>query len=1098
MNRTLSFFLFISATSLTLAMGAPIPLIDPSDVAAGWRFDNGREFPGATGELVVDPGAGVRGEDCLKLIGDFTGGGGYVQAMRRFDPVEIEGLSFQVKAEQATRFTMRIGDGSGQTHQIDIGVEPDSGWQEIEFPIQRFFESRGTAEAVTNVLRYQSWGGADDGKWHGEATYICFLLGNGGSDTVRTMWLQDLDLDPLPQAVEGASVIQTISLSEVYDGLHEWGFSNGPEFKGATGDLVVLEGDSEFPIFQLSGDFTNGGAYCGTTRSLREFNVEDIKAIRMEVRSENVGSITLRLSDSTGQAHQRRGFRIEDSQTWKELVIYPEEIAGGEHWGGAKDGKWHGPAQSLFLSVTNVSAPDKKPVLQFRNVQADMVVPVFSAQPVLTETFETEAIPSDWKTEGNVEISGDSQSLNLTRELDDIETSISVETAAFQVEPGQWLLTLRAQPDLHSPDNSYRAAVDFVGLSSTGEVVETIPALDITGKSEWSNYQRKVDIPTGVKRGALRIHFEKTYGSLGIDDLSVTPLAPAPITESKVDRILFSSVQLGNLLFPDDARDFTVEVHCRKPLTISERDLSWVVRDYWGAEQASVQSVHLGSPEKSGNSFVYRASLPCGDLPLEVGRYYELHASLPGAEGKNSENHSGFAILPEAETHQYAPMEVPFTARNWDNRVEAYVRLTHRLGVRVCGLWGRWSSKPPYEAQVPQLELVKELGMGWLTNTPAAQIERGSTDYTSEALEKGVLNLLENFGDYRPVIVNLGNEPHGTGERVLKNVEAYKTLYKAIKSFDPDLPVVATSVEPNEEYFQAGYGEYCDAFDFHIYESAERVRKTIGEYRELQKEYDVVKPIWSTELGLNSQGMTRLRVAGELHKKFATFFAAGGENVSWFGLLYPDPEGKALGTFGDSHNVFDSRYNRYNPRLDAVAYYHGVNAISVKDFVEEKHYPNGVRAFLFGDSEEKSLIVLWSEEERQDVMLELDGVTDLSGIDIDGSPFSLKSESGKYHLGVAEPLLLRFQGKTQLPEGLPESSVSIGNELSSISRSGTTKIPFETSEELSGKLELAAPPLWKVEGDTIEAPEQTEARELFLVLKGNGNVYLPFRVPVSE
>ena len=120
---------------------------------------------------------------------------------------------------------------------------------------------------------------------------------------------------------------------------------------------------------------------------------------------------------------------------------------------------------------------------------------------------------------------------------------------------------------------------------------------------------------------------------------------------------------------------------------------------------------------------------------------------------------------------------------------------------------------------------------------------------------------------------------------VNKNVEAYKTLYKAIKSFDPDLPVVATSVEPNEEYFQAGYGEYCDAFDFHIYESAERVRRTIGEYRELQKEYDVVKPIWSTELGLNSQGMTRLRVAGELHKKFATFFAAGGENVSWFGLF---------------------------------------------------------------------------------------------------------------------------------------------------------------------------------------------------------------------
>jgi hypothetical protein len=90
----------------------------------------------------------------------------------------------------------------------------------------------------------------------------------------------------------------------------------------------------------------------------------------------------------------------------------------------------------------------------------------------------------------------------------------------------------------------------------------------------------------------------------------------------------------------------------------------------------------------------------------------------------------------------------------------------------------------------------------------------------------------------------------------------------------------------------------------------------------------VSKPIWSTELGLNSQGLPRHRVAVELAKKFATFFAAGGENVSWFGLLYPDPQGKSFGSSGDSHNVFDCRYNRYCPRLDAVAYYHAVNSLS--------------------------------------------------------------------------------------------------------------------------------------------------------------------------
>ena len=42
---------------------------------------------------------------------------------------------------------------------------------------------------------------------------------------------------------------------------------------------------------------------------------------------------------------------------------------------------------------------------------------------------------------------------------------------------------------------------------------------------------------------------------------------------------------------------------------------------------------------------------------------------------------------------------------------------------------------------------------------------------------------------------------------------------------------MATSVEPNEEYFRAGYGKWCDAYDFHVYEGAEDVRKAIESYR---------------------------------------------------------------------------------------------------------------------------------------------------------------------------------------------------------------------------------------------------------------------------
>ena len=100
------------------------------------------------------------------------------------------------------------------------------------------------------------------------------------------------------------------------------------------------------------------------------------------------------------------------------------------------------------------------------------------------------------------------------------------------------------------------------------------------------------------------------------------------------------------------------------------------------------------------------------------------------------------------------------------------------------------------------------------------------------ALRQGVRNFINAYGDERPFIINLGNEPHGTGERVKKNVESYRIVYDEIKKIDPSIPVVATSVEPNEEYFKNGYGKWCDAYDFHIYEHYSNVRRTMREVTE--------------------------------------------------------------------------------------------------------------------------------------------------------------------------------------------------------------------------------------------------------------------------
>ena len=77
--------------------------------------------------------------------------------------------------------------------------------------------------------------------------------------------------------------------------------------------------------------------------------------------------------------------------------------------------------------------------------------------------------------------------------------------------------------------------------------------------------------------------------------------------------------------------------------------------------------------------------------------------------------------------------------------------------------------------------------------------------------------------------------------------------------------VVSTSVGPSEDFFKAGFGKYCDAYDFHVYGDSAEVRDIIeNRYPALFAKYGDKKPIWSTELGLNSHGMARLPVATEL------------------------------------------------------------------------------------------------------------------------------------------------------------------------------------------------------------------------------------------
>ena len=168
----------------------------------------------------------------------------------------------------------------------------------------------------------------------------------------------------------------------------------------------------------------------------------------------------------------------------------------------------------------------------------------------------------------------------------------------------------------------------------------------------------------------------------------------------------------------------------------------------------------------------------------------------------------------------------------------------------MLGVWGGWSAKEPYKPHCPGIDLCGQLGAKWITGTPASSVERqGFAEYSEDALRQGMKNFLQAYADQGLAMIAMGNEPHGTGEKVLENVRAYRAIYESVKAFDPRIQVIGTSVEPNEEYFRAGYQNYLDSYDFHIYEHYTNVRRTIAGVPGLDEEVPressrSIRPSW--------------------------------------------------------------------------------------------------------------------------------------------------------------------------------------------------------------------------------------------------------------
>lgn len=694
--------------------------------------------------------------------------------------------------------------------------------------------------------------------------------------------------------------------------------------------------------------------------------------------------------------------------------------------------------QKTFLFITALLLPATG--TQILQAQED--------KPVYEERFES-AAANGWEPAARVDTGSGFKgtgSLVLEKTSETLRKVVKSAGPVFKLGPGMWQFRFATRTDLDSPDNSYKGvlAVDF--LDAANNVLDHHVLAEPFRKSSWRPAVLDVQAPAGTAGARFTAEIDKeTPGKFWIDELSVRA-GSALAADTRIQRMMISHARLGNLLYPDDPRKLKIEVWATEELPPAQLRVSTQVHDYWGEEQGAPIVVELKKTDARTGRVTYVGEADLTLLPLEVGRYYELHTRIDREGAVPFTDFNSFAILPEAPANHYKPEEIPFTARTWDNRFADYIYLTKRLGVRVAGVWGRMDADPA-KVEAPQIELVRDLGLGYLTGSPAWNVEQREGKLDEEKIRQGVRNFFKKYGAIKPAYVNLGNEPHSRGEDVKLDIEAYRIVYDEIKKIDPNIFVIGSSFGTQEEYFRYGAGEWLDAYDFHTYESPEHLQNIVKNiYPELFQKYGHKKPLWSTEIGLNSQGMARQSVAAAMYKKFAYFFAGGGANVSWFGIMYPDDEGTRDESFASAHNTFFCRYSKYAPKLDAIAYYNGVNGIGIKKFVADKVYGTDLNAYLFRDRDNQSMQMWFKEKGREDIFIRLPGVKSVEVVRIDGSRRIFKGFGNGITLTVDEdPIMLLYEGTAPLPDAPGKPLVRLVDSPAAIVRGQKAQIKVVSS-----------------------------------------------------
>ncbi|NUT18898.1 MAG: hypothetical protein HOV77_06910 [Hamadaea sp.] len=119
----------------------------------------------------------------------------------------------------------------------------------------------------------------------------------------------------------------------------------------SSGATATLGTTTDSPAGGNASARIQANAPTGTVEMARSVASLDLQRLDLSVRSAELTGLVLRLTDSTGQAHQQT-LTLSPGTQWQKLSI--TTFAGGlqyGHWGGANDGVWHGPLTQISLLI---------------------------------------------------------------------------------------------------------------------------------------------------------------------------------------------------------------------------------------------------------------------------------------------------------------------------------------------------------------------------------------------------------------------------------------------------------------------------------------------------------------------------------------------------------------------------------------------------------------------------------------------------------------------------------------------------------------------------------------------------------------------------